>query len=62
MAYKGDTFGADLADETINTNFIGTMRTCEALAPLLTENGRIVNVSSIAGSLRIIKDPGLQAQ
>lgn len=61
-AYKGDIFGADEAEDTMNTNFIGTMRMCEAMKPLLTENGRIVNVSSMAGSLRIFKDPAMRAQ
>ena len=48
MAYKGNTFGADECEATINTNFRGTADVCEALAPLLPPGrGRIVNVSSM---------------
>lgn len=48
IAFKGNTFGADEADVTLNTNFRGTANVCEALAPLLLPGrGRIVNVSSM---------------
>jgi len=47
--------GADLSvvHEALETNLIGAWRTCEAFIPLLckSEHGRIVNVSSGAGSL-----------
>jgi len=39
--------------ETLNTNVVGTLRVCQAFAPLLAKSGapRIVNVSSGAGQL-----------
>ena len=46
IAYKGNTFGADEAQQTIATNFLGTKAVCEALLPLMGNGGRIVNVSS----------------
>lgn len=46
IAYKGSTFGADEAQTTLATNFLGTKAVCEALAPLMNKGGRIVNVSS----------------
>eukprot|EP01023_Acetabularia_acetabulum_P056401 TRINITY_DN6549_c0_g1_i2.p1 TRINITY_DN6549_c0_g1~~TRINITY_DN6549_c0_g1_i2.p1 ORF type:complete len:287 (-),score=45.52 TRINITY_DN6549_c0_g1_i2:16-876(-) len=59
IAYKGDIFGAEEAQTTINTNYLGTRRVCEAMNPLLTQNARIVNVGSRAGVLRIVS-PQLQ--
>jgi carbonyl reductase 1 len=46
IAYKGNTFGADEAQTTLATNFLGTKAVCEALLPLMSKGGRIVNVSS----------------
>lgn len=46
IAYKGNTFGADEAQTTLATNFLGTKAVCEALAPLMPRGSRIVNVSS----------------
>ncbi len=52
--YTQRTSSADLGmvHETLETNFFGAWRVCEALLPLLraSEHGRIVNVSSEAGS------------
>jgi NAD(P)-dependent dehydrogenase (short-subunit alcohol dehydrogenase family) len=47
IAYKGDTFGADEAQATLATNFQGTAAVCEALAPLMPQGGRVVNVCSM---------------
>ncbi|CAG9762023.1 unnamed protein product [Ceutorhynchus assimilis] len=45
------------AKETIRVNYFGTLRVCEALFPLLRQNGRVVNVSSVVGHLlRITKE------
>lgn len=46
MAYKGSAFGADEAQTTLATNFLGTKAVCEALLPLMSTGSRIVNVSS----------------
>ena len=51
IAFKGDTWGGDEAEETMNTNFRGTRRVTEALLPLMVEGGRVVNVCSRSGKL-----------
>ncbi|CAI5467892.1 unnamed protein product [Closterium sp. Yama58-4] len=64
MAYKGNTFGAEEARNTINTNYRGTRAVCEALMPLLRPSkagARVVNVGSSAGKLRIVS-PALKAR
>ena len=60
FAYKGDVFGADEADKTINVNYRGTRAVCEAVQPLLTQNARIVNVSSRSGLLKILQSDSLR--
>jgi NAD(P)-dependent dehydrogenase (short-subunit alcohol dehydrogenase family) len=55
MAYKGNVFGAEEAQTTLDTNFAGTRAVCERLAPLLADGGRVVNVCSSAGKLRILR-------
>ena len=59
IAFKGNIFGADEAKQTIDTNFEGTRSVCEALIPLMANPGRIVNVCSMAGKQKQIKDPQL---
>ena len=59
FAYKGNVFGAEEARTTLDINFVGTRAVCEAVLPLMTEGGRIVNVCSMAGKQRIIKDSRL---
>ncbi|CAI5528118.1 unnamed protein product [Closterium sp. Naga37s-1] len=64
MAYKGNTFGAEEARKTIDTNYQGTRAVCEALLPLLRPSkagARIVNVGSSAGKLRIVS-PALKTR
>jgi (+)-neomenthol dehydrogenase len=43
------------AKETLRTNYYGTKQVTEALLPLLeaSTDGRIVNVSSVIGQLRV---------
>lgn len=47
-------------EETIRVNYYGTLRVCDALFPLLRQNGRVVNVSSAAGHLSFITSPILK--
>ena len=59
MAFKGNTFGPAEARQTLDTNFVGTQHVCEAIAPLMSSGGRVVNICSMAGKQRIIKSPQL---
>lgn len=43
-------------------NYYGTLRVCEALFPLLRQNGRVVNVSSLMGHLSKIPSTDLRAK
>ena len=52
IAFKGQTWGGDEAEETVNTNYRGTRRVTEAVLPLLVEGGRVVNVCSRSGQLQ----------
>ncbi len=60
FAHKGDIFGADEAAVTIGVNYRGTRSVCEAVQPLLTQNARIVNVSSRSGLFKILKSDSLR--
>jgi len=51
LAFKGDAFDENVARTTIATNYFGTLHVCNSLLPLVREGGRVVNVSSQAGSL-----------
>lgn len=51
-----------LAEETVNVNYFGTLRVCEALFPLLRQNAKVVNVSSSAGLLTRIPSADLRAK
>jgi hypothetical protein len=63
IAYKGDIFGVDEAEATLETNVFGTARVCRAAAPLLVPGrSRIVNISSMAGVLRIVPSDALRAR
>ncbi|GIL69521.1 hypothetical protein Vretimale_13620 [Volvox reticuliferus] len=59
FAYKGNIFGADEAQVTLNINFLGTRALTDKLVPLLRGPARIVNVSSRAGQQHIVKSPAL---
>lgn len=54
FAYKGSVFGVKELQDTLAVNYYGLREVTEALLPLLSANARIVNVSSRAGSIRII--------
>jgi len=60
FAYKGNIFGAQELRDTLAINYSGTVRVCEALAPLIVDgDGRIVTVGSMSGRSGIIKSPQL---
>ena len=48
------------ASETIRINFTGTLNLCKALFPLLRPHARVVNVSSRAGMLSLVKDESIR--
>ncbi|CAG8541886.1 7615_t:CDS:2 [Ambispora gerdemannii] len=54
MAFKGSAFDSNVVRTTLATNFYGTLEMCNKFIPLFRENGRLINVSSTAGSLRIL--------
>lgn len=47
---------------TSRRHYLSPLQVCEALQGQLAPNARIVNVSSMAGSLAIVKDPKRRAQ
>lgn len=47
------TLDADLLHRTLETNTVGPLRLAQALAPLMSKGGRIVNVSSGGGQLSV---------
>lgn len=61
MAYKhaDTTPWTTKTRTTISTNFFGFLGACEALLPLVRDGGRVVNVASMAGHLRILPSQGL---
>uniref|UniRef100_A0A6P7H0I5 carbonyl reductase (NADPH) n=1 Tax=Diabrotica virgifera virgifera TaxID=50390 RepID=A0A6P7H0I5_DIAVI len=50
------------SSQTIETNYFGTVRVCEALFPLLRNNTRVVNVSSCEGHLLKIPSENLRRE
>ncbi|KAK5132823.1 hypothetical protein LTR08_008625 [Meristemomyces frigidus] len=58
-------FDATVVKETIHTNYYGTLEATQLLLPQIRSNGRLVNVSSMAGKLNkysdAIRDAFLQA-
>ncbi|XP_076327454.1 carbonyl reductase [NADPH] 1-like [Tachypleus tridentatus] len=62
IAYKMASTASDAeqAENTIRTNFFGTLNVCKALFPLLRPHARVVNVSSSAGRLSNIPNKELQ--
>eukprot|EP00199_Chlamydomonas_sp_CCMP681_P002633 CAMPEP_0119105428 /NCGR_PEP_ID=MMETSP1180-20130426/3388_1 /TAXON_ID=3052 ORGANISM="Chlamydomonas cf sp, Strain CCMP681" /NCGR_SAMPLE_ID=MMETSP1180 /ASSEMBLY_ACC=CAM_ASM_000741 /LENGTH=318 /DNA_ID=CAMNT_0007090471 /DNA_START=34 /DNA_END=990 /DNA_ORIENTATION=+ len=60
-AFKGNVFGPVELRSTLATNYYGTADVTEALLPLITPGtGRVVTVSSRAGSLNILKSESLK--
>jgi len=51
LAYKGDSFDDKIASHTIQVNYTGTKHMCNYFMPLMRDGGRVVNVSSMAGTL-----------
>jgi len=49
MAFKGDAFDENVARVTINANYYGTLKMCQVFLPIMRENGRVVNIASLAG-------------
>ena len=61
---KADIFGPRV--ETLETNFFNTVRLTEKVLPVLTKDGKIINVSSVIGALthkpevvKVLKDFGM---
>ncbi|HXM01260.1 MAG TPA: SDR family oxidoreductase [Chthoniobacterales bacterium] len=56
---RTSTLPSDILRETFETNFFGTVALTQKLLPLIRKSisGRIVNVSSIMGSLTLHSDP-----
>ena len=54
--YKVDITPAQ-RKETLDINFRGTVKMCQAFLPILRENGRIVNMSSQSGQLKYFAMP-----
>eukprot|EP00871_Galdieria_phlegrea_P004088 jgi/Galph1/4680/GphlegSOOS_G3357.1 len=61
MAYRGDAFGYDVAKNTVDCNYFGTLHVTQTLSPLFREGARIVNVSSRAGKFSRLS-PSLREQ
>ena len=53
---------SEQAEGTIKTNYFGLSRMCDALFPIMRENGNVVNVSSSAGLLTRLTSPELRAK
>ncbi|KAG5178014.1 hypothetical protein JKP88DRAFT_225951 [Tribonema minus] len=66
FAFKGSdpTPFAEQAEPTMDINFFSTVATTERLLPLVkrSPHGRIVNVASMSGHLRIVPDAELRAK
>lgn len=60
IAFKGDIFGPEEAQVTLDTNLYGTIAITKAILPLMGEGGRIVTVSSRAGRRSIIPSEQLR--
>ena len=59
---NASTVSKELLRETFETNFFGTIELTQVLLPLIKKSpeGRIVNLSSILGSLTLHSDPSLR--
>jgi carbonyl reductase 1 len=58
MAYKMASTApfSEQAKVTVETNYFGTLKVCDALFPLMAAGGRVVNVASGAGRLNQVSD------
>ncbi|KAJ5145461.1 uncharacterized protein N7515_000025 [Penicillium bovifimosum] len=59
--YFQEKIPAAQRQETLDVNYRGTLKVCQAFLPIMQKNGRIVNVSSQSGELKYFH-PRLQAQ
>jgi len=55
-------FNADTASKTMDVNYYGTLQMCQGVIPMMSEKGRVVNLSSVAGHLRVIPSADIQKQ
>jgi len=63
IATKGPAFDAQIVKTTLECNYYGTKRVCNAIIPLIKpEGGRVVSVSSMAGKLSTIPSGPLRAK
>ncbi|CAI2181996.1 11416_t:CDS:2 [Funneliformis geosporum] len=54
IAFRGNVFDTNVVRTTLATNFYGTLNVCNHLYPLIRPNGRLVNISSGVGKLKIL--------
>ncbi len=47
---------------SIRVNYTGTLNVCDEFFPLLRPHARVVNVSSRAGMLKVVKDADMRAK
>lgn len=47
---------------SIRVNYTGTLNVCDQFFPLLRPHARVVNVSSRAGMLKVVKDADMRAK
>ncbi|EJU03091.1 NADP-binding protein [Dacryopinax primogenitus] len=63
IATKGSRFDSEVVKQTLDCNYFGTQRICDALIPLIKpEGGRLVCVSSSAGLLSSLPSASLRPQ
>lgn len=62
IAYKGDVFGWEECQNTLQTNLFGTVAITRALLPLMQNKARIVTVSSRAGRTGIVQDEAMKGR
>ncbi|KAK4537045.1 hypothetical protein CDCA_CDCA10G3070 [Cyanidium caldarium] len=63
MAYKGDAFNRQVAEETLQCNYFGTKHLTELLLPhVQPDGGRVVMVSSRAGAFEKLTQPALRSR
>eukprot|EP00485_Elphidium_margaritaceum_P011505 CAMPEP_0202693650 /NCGR_PEP_ID=MMETSP1385-20130828/7695_1 /ASSEMBLY_ACC=CAM_ASM_000861 /TAXON_ID=933848 /ORGANISM="Elphidium margaritaceum" /LENGTH=315 /DNA_ID=CAMNT_0049349353 /DNA_START=32 /DNA_END=979 /DNA_ORIENTATION=+ len=51
MAFKGNAFDINVVNTTLTTNYYGTMNVTQPFLPLIKDGGKILFVSSTAGTL-----------
>jgi len=57
VATKGDSFDAQIVQETFQTNFYGTIELSEKMIPNINKNGKIITVGGLVrNSNRLTSD------